>query len=411
MTGAGGLIERSREILEPVARYNGQEHVWRDIPGNRTLEFGGVQYDRDWRRYAGQPHDLKAFDELPEFTENQYRSLIGWARSTDPTQRVRVVATGNPPAHSDGLWVIKYWGPWLDDQNPNPAMPGELRWFAVLDGDDQEVDGPEPFTHNGEQIQPRSRTFIPASLDDNRFLAGTGYRAVLQGLPEPLRSQLLYGDFTVGVSDNPWQAIPTEWVRLAFRRYEQREGPDIGLTGLGVDVARGGDDQTVICKRYGNWIPPLLKWPGKVTTDGPMVAALVVDAVGDAPEAWINLDVIGIGASAYDSLPQRFAADAVNFASKSHWRDKTNRLTMRNKRAEAFWRVREALDPESGDDLAIAPDNELLADLTVATYKVTPGGLLIESKDDIKKRIGRSTDCGDALALSMLENLTGPVFV
>jgi len=125
------LIERSRELLQDVARYNGQEHIWRDVPGGRQLEFGGVQHEQDKHRYQGRPHDLKAFDELPEFTESQYRFLTGWARSTDLEQRVRVVATGNPPSHADGRWVIKYWGPWLDDQHPNPALPGELRWFTT----------------------------------------------------------------------------------------------------------------------------------------------------------------------------------------------------------------------------------------------------------------------------------------
>lgn len=397
------LVERSREVLGQVASYNGQQHIWRGIPGGRSLEFGGVQHEPDKTRYQGRPHDLKAFDEVSEFTESQYRFLTGWARSTTPGQRVRVVATGNPPTHADGMWVIDYWAPWLDDQHPNPAEPGELRWFAVLDGKDEEVGGPEPFEHNGETITPKSRTFIPAALRDNPYLAGTSYGAVLQGLPEPLRSQLLYGDFTVGVQDDPWQTIPTAWVREAFKRYEEREGPEVPLSALGVDVARGGDDQTVICRRFGNYIPPLLKWPGATTKDGPGVAALAIQALDGQTDAIIRVDVIGVGSSVYDSLAsQEVSVYGVNFAEKSNATDQTGRLQMRNKRAEAYWKTRESLDPQTGDDLAIAPDNELLADLTAPKWKVTPSGIQIESKEDIVKRIGRSTDCGDALALSML---------
>ncbi|RPJ03156.1 MAG: terminase, partial [Chloroflexi bacterium] len=180
LTGAEGVIEKSREILGGMAHYNGQEHVWRDIPGDRILEFAGVQQEADKHKFQGRAHDLKAFDEVTEFTEGQYRFLTGWARSTTPGQRVRVVATGNPPSHSDGRWVINYWAPWLDDRHPNPARPGELRWFAVLDGKDKEV-GPEPFDYNGERILPKSRTFIPAALADNPFLRDSGYGAVLQG--------------------------------------------------------------------------------------------------------------------------------------------------------------------------------------------------------------------------------------
>lgn len=398
------LIDRSRELLGDVARYNGQEHIWRDIPGGRMLEFGGVQHEQDKHRYQGRPHDLLGFDELPEFLEGQYRFLTAWARSTNPHQRVRVVNTGNPPMHAEGQWVIEYWAPWLDDQHPNPAAPGELRWFAVLEGKDVEVDGPEAFEFHGETITPKSRTFIPAALSDNPFLAQTDYGTILQGLPEPLRSQLLYGDFTVGVQDDPWQVIPTEWVRLAFRRYEEREGPDVPLTTLGVDVARGGNDQTVLCRRYGNWFPPLEKHPGSETMDGPVAAALAIKALGSDAGATINVDVIGVGSSVYDSLAsQGLNVTGVNFAEKSSTFDKTGRLAMRNKRAEAYWRAREALDPNDGDSLAIAPDNELLADLVTPKWKVTPSGIQIESKEDIMKRINRSTDCGDAFVLALLE--------
>lgn len=398
------LIERSREILTDIARYNGQEHIWRDIPGGRTLEFGGVQHEDDKRRYQGRPHDLKAFDEVPEFTEGQFRFLTGWARSTNPDQRVRIVATGNPPTHAEGMWVIKYWAPWLDDQHPNPARPGELRWFAVVGGKDVEVDGREPFEHEGETILPKSRTFIPAALSDNAYLASSGYAAILQGLPEPLRSQLLYGDFSIGVQDDPWQVIPTEWVRAAFRRYEEGQRPDIPMDALGVDVARGGDDQTVICKRYGYWFPPLVKYPGRETDDGPKAAAMVVQALGGSG-AHINIDVIGIGSSAYDTLVgQNLSITGVNFAGKSGAMDRAGQLTMRNKRAEAYWKARESLDPTKGDGLAIAPDNELLADLTVPKWKITPQGIQIESKEDIQKRIQRSTDCGDAFVLALLDD-------
>ena len=401
------LVERSREVLGQVASYNGQQHIWRNIPGDRTLEFGGVQHEHDKTRYQGRPHDLKAFDEVSEFTESQYRFLTGWARSTTPGQRVRVVATGNPPTHSEGMWVIEYWAPWLDDQHPNPARPGELRWFAVVDGKDVEVESGETFEHDGEVIQPKSRTFIPAALSDNPYLANTSYGMVLQGLPEPLRSQLLYGDFGIGVQDDPWQVIPTDWIRQAFARYEQRQGPEVPLTALGVDVARGGDDQTVICKRFGNWFPSLQKWPGSETKDGPQVATLALQALEGQLETAINVDVIGVGSSVYDSLAgQGVNVWGVNFAEKSEATDATGRLKMRNMRAEAYWTLREALDPQKGDDLAIAQDNELLADLTAPRWRITPSGIQIESKEDIQKRIGRSTDCGDALALSLLSGVS-----
>jgi hypothetical protein len=55
-----------------------------------------------------------------------------------------VIVASNPPTTPEGLWVVKYWGPWLDQTHPNPAEPGALRWFTTVAGEDREVDGPGP---------------------------------------------------------------------------------------------------------------------------------------------------------------------------------------------------------------------------------------------------------------------------
>lgn len=414
-TGSTGLIDRSKEIAQGLGRYNGMEMTWRGLPGKRSLEFGAVQYEKDVVKYRGRPHDLVAFDELSEFTEKQYRFLIGWARTTDPNQRVRVVGAGNPPSHQEGRWVIKYWGPWLDRDHPNPAKPGELRWFAVLDGEDTEVDGPEPFEHNNETIIPKSRTFIPALLKDNPFLRDGTYEQQLQGLPEPLRSQLLYADFNIGIEDDPWQTIPSDWVLLAQARWRERDKPDTPLSAIGVDVARGGGDTTTIAFRYDNWFDEIIEHPGTATPDGPTVAYLVVEAMMDndieveieysgdevktveAPEIPIYIDVIGIGSSVYDTMVGwGLNAVPVNAAASSSTRDRSGMLPMRNLRAELWWGMREALDPIKGDDIALPDDDELRADLCTPKWKPTTSGILIESKEDIKKRLGRSTNKGDA---------------
>ena len=408
LSGPSGLIERSRDIIGDKGRFNGIEHAWRDLPSGRAFEFGAVPYDQNKRKYQGRPHDFEGFDELTEFTEAIYRFLIGWLRTTEEGQRCRVVATGNPPSHADGEWVIRYWAPWLDDHHPNPAEPGELRWFATIDGKDKEVDGKDEFEHNGQTITPRSRTFIPARLSDNPYLEKTGYAQVLNNLPEPLRSQLLYGDFTVGLDDDPWQVIPTAWVRAAMERGKAREKPDTPLTALGFDVARGGNDQSAVSKRYDNWFAPLEKHAGRTTPDGPTAAAVVIASIGTDLQATINVDVIGVGSSAYDSLAyQEIGADqarlnviGVNFSSKTNNRDRSGMLAMRNVRAAAWWGMREALDPVKGDDIALPDDSELLADLVAPKWKMSASGIQIESKDDIKKRIGRSPDCGDAVVLA-----------
>jgi hypothetical protein len=70
-------------------------------------------------------------------------------------------------------------------------------------------------------------------------------------------------------------------------------------------------------------------------------------------------------------------------------------------RSAMYWKFREALDPENGDNLALPPDQELLADLTAAHFEVRASGIHIEPKNpDIKKRLGRSPDCADAICLA-----------
>lgn len=398
------VVLRSHELLANTgARFNSNTGLWKRIPGGRILELGSCQHEKDVRKYQGRPHDLLAFDEVAHFAEIQFRFLKAWARTTDPDQRVRIVTAGNPPATPEGRWIVQYWAPWLDEKHGNPALPGELRWFARIDDEDVEVESDKPIEHKGETIQPKSRTFIPARLSDNPYLASTGYEAILQGLREPLRSQLLYGDFTIGVTDDPWQIIPTSWVRLAQERWRNRERPDGPMTALGADIARGGKDQMVMAPRWGNYFGELIKHPGVTVNDGPKAAALMVKAVGADKGTPINMDIIAVGTSPYDILvSQGFAVWGINFGEKSWATDKTHRLQMRNLRAEAYWSMMEALDPHDGDDLALPDDPELLADLTAPRWKVSTQGVQVESKEDIVKRLRRSPDCGDAVVMARM---------
>ena len=92
---------------------------------------------------------------------------------------------------------------------------------------------------------------------------------------------------------------------------------------------------------------------------------------------------------------------AVNVAEASEEFDGTGMYHLTNVRAAMYWRLREALDPESGEDLMLPPDPELLADLTAARFEVRASGIVVEAKEKIKERLGRSPDCADAVALAL----------
>lgn len=401
------IIDRVNEVVEPIAdrvAYNGSDRRWR-LPEGRVLELGAAQHEDSVRKWRGRPHDFKGFDELPEFTESQYLFFSGWARSAIPGQRVRTLGAGNPPSDADGEWVIQRWGPWLDPQHADPAAPGELRWFVRIDGKDTEVEDAEPFEHHGEVLYPRSRTFIPARLTDNPFLsADPSYRATLQALPEPLRSQLLYGDHTIGLEDHEWQVIPTAWVKAAQARWYDRRTPS-PLVATGVDVAQGGRDATTLARRYADdWVAEIEEHPGVSVPDAAVNAEHVRRALTEGGYAYIDGD--GIGASTYHLLRPELGhrVRAYLGSELTTVRDVTGVMEFANVRAAAYWRLRDLLDPSRYSTVALPPDRRVLADLTAPRWRPVGNKIALEKKAEIKSRLGRSPDWGDPIVMAFWED-------
>lgn len=401
------VVDELATLLGSRDGYNGADHVWR-LPGGRQIQFGGVPNAGDEVKFQGNPRDLLVLDEAALLLESQARFLLGWIRSTDTKQRCRALLASNPPASAEGEWLVRWFGPWLDPGHPAAAKPGELRWVAMVDGAEQWVEGSAPFQHKGETIHPISRTFIPSRVADNRYLASTGYGATLGMLPEPLRSQMLLGDFTAGRGDSRYQVVPSEWVRVAQERWRTQPRSTEPMTSLGVDVARGGGDRTVLTPRHGDWFGEQVIEPGKATPDGPAVATLVLQHRRD--HATVGVDVIGVGSSVFDHLKAvlRNAVKPLNGSESSTRRDRSGLLTFMNKRAEWWWGMREALDPAGGRELALPTDPGLLADLCAPTWKLTARGVQVEAKEDIIKRLGRSPDKGDSAVYALADPTSGP---
>lgn len=393
-----GVIDRLTQLLGSKDGYNGQEKIWR--LERCQIEFGSVPHLGDETKYQGRPHDFLVFDEAANFLEQQVRFLLGWLRTTDQGQRCQALLTFNPPTSAEGQWIIPFFAPWLDKKHPNPAKPGELRWFATVDGKEVEVPNGEPFTHGDETITPMSRTFIPSRVTDNPYLMGTGYMANLQGLPEPLRSQMLNGDFHAGLEDDPFQVIPTKWVEAAMAKWSKPAKLE-PMDSLGVDVARGGKDNTVIARRHGMWFDEPLSYTGKETPDGPSTAGLVISSMRD--KAPIHIDVIGVGSAPYD-----FLKDAgqqvlgINVAEASFETDQSGLLSFFNQRSELWWKMREALDPAQNTGIALPNDPRLKADLCAPKWGLRGAKIKVESRDEIVGRIGRSPDFASAYILALI---------
>jgi hypothetical protein len=198
--------------------------------------------------------------------------------------------------------------------------------------------------------------------------------------------------------------IPLAWVEAAnerwFEWHEQQNSqstPPV-LTTVGVDVARSGEDKTVLALRYGNVIAELRRTAREDTMATVGRVAGVLEAKGGVAV----VDVIGIGAGVVDRLREKgMRVVAFNAAERSGARDRSGELGFVNKRAEAWWHLREVLDPANNEQIALPADDLLTGDLTAPHYRVVSGGRIqVESKEEVKKRIGRSTDDGDAVVMA-----------
>jgi len=343
------------------------------------------------------------FDEISDFTESQYRFIIGWNRTTKQGQRCRVLATGNPPTTPEGLWVLRYWAPWVDENHPNPAEPGELRWFTTIAGEDTEVDGIGPHMIHGEEIIARSRSFIPSKLEDNPDLSDTNYGSVLASLPDGLRAAYKEGRFSSALKDNEFQVIPTTWILSAQARWKKDGYKDFAMTSMAFDPAGGGNDSEELIWRHGGWYAQPITASGKVTSDGSRAAGVIVQYRREGAPV-----VVDVGGGYGGAVTQRLSdnhikAVAFNGTNASSGKSIDGKLGFYNKRAESWWRFREALNPdqEGGSVIALPPSAEMRADLASPRWELTARGVKIESKDEIRKRLGRSPGKGDVVVMGL----------
>jgi len=399
------------EIIGDRDGYSGQKQIWRTTryDGEKLqIELGSFPNKGDERKYRGRPHDLKVFDEAAEMRADAVRFLMGWLRTTWQGQRCQVLMCFNPPTSVEGRWVMDYFGAWLDKKHPNPARAGEVRWYATgANGREVEVDGPEPVefedekTGKAETVKPMSRTFIPSRIADNPYLVGTGYEAQLQSMPEPLRSQLLYGDFHAGVEDDPWQVIPTSWVEAAQERWEKplKLPP---MDSMGVDVAMRGKDHTILARRHGMWFDDPIDYEGRDCPDGATIAGFCMAAVRD--QAPIHIDLFGVGAQPFGHLMQlQVQVIGCNVGDPASGTTKDGNVQFRNWRSELWWRMREALDPNANTGICLPPSKQLLADLCTPKWRLTGNTLQVEGREDIMKKLGKSPDFGSAYILALID--------
>lgn len=204
-----------------------------------------------------------------------------------------------------------------------------------------------------------------------------------------------------GAKRNDWPSW--EW---------RSRGDEEELTAAGVDIARSDlGDKTSIARRHGNTVPQIDRYS---IADTMPIVGKVKGILDRWVRAYAMVDVIGIGSGPVDRLREHFPEKRIypfNASESTELKDKAKELGYANKRTAAWWNMRELLDPAFDSDIALPPCDILTGDLTAPKRgkDTSSGKITVESKKEIKKRLGRSTDDGDAVVMAFFPRKRAPV--
>jgi hypothetical protein len=243
------------------------------------------------------------------------------------------------------------------------------------------------------------------------------------GEDSPMFKNHVLGEFADTGDDN---IIPLEWVMAAVERWKKwrdrgfPEGEEwIGkknLRAIGADIAGQGKDRTCLSFRMGYAIKEITFKHKASTMD---TANKLMSLAGSWPVIRIEADGMGVGVfdrcreikTNQEQEYRNTVVQSVIAGSKTTSKDKSGELGFWNMRSFLWWRMREMLEPGSGYDVMLPDDAELIGDLTTPKWELREGAgefkgrIKVEGKDDIRKRLGRSTDAADAVIISLAEDI------
>lgn len=200
------LIDRSHAIYNgfcPSAVYSETKRAW-CFPSGAKIFFGSLAHTDDRYNYQGKRYDFIDFDELTQFTYDEYSYLFSRNRPNGKGTRCYMRAQANPGGIGHG---------WVKERFITPAPPMTTIWESV----------PVSFPDGHREIRKKSRIFVPSTVFDNRILLENDpeYLTRLASLPNAERAALLYGDWN-GFSGQ----VFTEW-RNDPDKYSDRTGTHV----------------------------------------------------------------------------------------------------------------------------------------------------------------------------------------
>ena len=272
----GGLWDESMKLYPYLAGDPVKAFLTWTFPSGARARFAHLEYESTVLDWQGTAIPLLKFDELTHFSMAQFFYMLTRNRSTCGI-RPYVRATCNPDPDS---WVRKFIDWWIgEDGYPIKERAGKIRWFIRRDEKLYWANDPSDLYLKfgaGADIRPKSVTFIPSKLEDNKILMekDPGYEANLLAQDRVTRARLRDGNWNVRATagtlfQRKWfrivETIPGGWVKIV--RFWDRAATKPNETNKDPDWTRG---IKIYLYPNGRWLIADLKserdTPGRVET-------------------------------------------------------------------------------------------------------------------------------------------------
>jgi hypothetical protein len=334
---------------------------------------------------------LIIIDEAPGVRNEIWSAIQGLMASGD----ARLLAIGNPaiiggPFHDAFTVNRANWSTYTISAFDTPNLQRVSLTF-------QDETGANVVVGHGQDLMELDES----ELDKNTRPYLCGRRWVKETFQEwgPLHPFFQYkvlGEFPTESDDT---LIPLSWLERARVREGMKETAGVSIYCAGLDVAGPGEAETVLVIRDGPCIVLTKAWP-QPDPRGSVVAAL---APFKENLARLNVDSIGVGWNMFTYLRDIFGAKvvhAVNVGSEPR-----NKEKFANAKAEYYWGLR--LRAQVGDLRGI-DDDKMIGQLAAIRYSHNARGqVVIEGKDEMRKRGVKSPDRAEACMLAFVEKVRG----
>lgn len=340
----GGLWDESTKLYPLIGATPRENTLEWFFPSGASVSMAHLEHEKTVSNWQGSQIALLLFDELTHFSDRQFFYMLSRNRSMSGV-RPYVRATCNPDADS---WVARFIAWWIDQDTGLPIneRAGVLRWFIRIGDAIHWADRPEELAQhtmldedgNRVPIPPKSVTFIPAKLTDNKALmaADPGYMANLMALSTVERERLLGGNWKIRPAagllfKRQWcevvDAIPAGtrfmrgWDLAATPKTDANPDPD---ATSGTRIGQAPDGTFIVVDSVKDWLSP-----------AGVRALLKNTATQDGRETGISLpqDPGQAGKDQKESLAKHMTGFNVRFSPESG--DKPTRFAPFSAQAEA----------------------------------------------------------------------------